>query len=101
MDPDLYQVGALAAILGLAIKEYFSYQKSRKNDNGNGQNKRDKEQDERISENVKNIAVMLEMVRTIKENHLVHIKEDLGRIEKDNKEWHEKTDKKLDILLNR
>jgi len=38
------------------------------------------------------------MIKAIKENHLVHIKQDLERIDKDNKEWHKKTDERLDKI---
>jgi hypothetical protein len=96
------QYGAVAIIFAFAIKEFFAYLRTRKENGGNNdQEKRDREQDKNIASNSTNIAVMLQMLTTIKENHLVHLQENLDRIEKENKEWHTKINEKLEKLLNR
>lgn len=75
MDTDLIQLGAVAILFLFAIKEFFSYLRSRKNSNG----KKDTFQDIKIIENAKNIAVILQRLNTIESNHLAHISKELDK----------------------
>ena len=61
------QLGALAIIFALAIKEFFSYLKTRKNGGG-------------ISQQIKLVG----------ENHLEHIQEAIEKQTNNNNEWHRK-----------
>ena len=73
------QLGAIAIIFALAIREFFSYLKSRKNGDGKKDNKQD----------VK-LAIIETKLTSIMENHLPHIEKRLDNIEK-----------KLDILISK
>ena len=79
MPSEIYQIGAVAIIFMLAIREFFSYLKSRKNGNGKKDNKQD----------VK-LAIIETKLISIMENELPHIDKRLERIED-----------KLDILISK
>jgi hypothetical protein len=61
MNPEILQLGALGIILFFAIKEFFSYLKTRKNGVSNG-----------VSKDI------LKALEEQNENHLKHINEDIS-----------------------
>ena len=61
------QLGAVAIIFALAIREFFSYLKSRKNGNG-----------------------LSQQIKLVGENHLEHIQQAIERQTDNNNEWHRK-----------
>ena len=92
MNQEILQLGTLGILFALAIKEFFGYLKSRKNGNGNG--KIDKEQSKEITNNSTNIAVMLQRLKTIEENHLPHLMLEEGK----NRDEHKQIMEKLIII---
>ena len=64
MSPELYQLGAVAIIFMFTIKEYFGWQKAKKNGNG-GQNE------------------MLVELRRMNDNHLHTIQTDIKDLAKE------------------
>lgn len=105
MDNEFYKLiinsGAIVVVFLFTIKEYFSYQKAKKNGNGSKTAPVDKDQTKQISENDKHIAVLMNDVKLIRENELTHIKNDMKRIERDNKQDHKKIFQKLDEILKK
>lgn len=63
MNENILNLGAVAVIFLFAIKEYFSWQKSRKENGGK-------------SNEV--MGAMLKELRTMNENHLVHLKDSIN-----------------------
>lgn len=59
MNPQILQLGAVAIIFALAIKEFFGYLKTRKNGNGN-------------------YGKMIQQLKTMNDNHLRSIGQDIN-----------------------
>lgn len=78
----LANLGAPTIILIFAIKEYFAWQKSKKEGNGNGHKNGNGKQVEI------DVAVMKQRLDTIENNHLHHLKEEIDKQTK----WMEKHD---------
>ncbi len=78
MNQEFLQLGVgltLAVIIIDKLIDLIKWILGKKNNNGN----KDNSQDNRIVENAKNIAVILQRINTIENNHLVHIQKDLDK----------------------